>query len=58
MPSALTRADSTGCEEFLHCVRAAGFATNGAATGRACGLRPAPPCVPHVTLPVTATCKP
>ena len=31
-------------EEFLYCVKAAGFADGSAASGRACGLRPVPPC--------------
>jgi hypothetical protein len=31
-------------EEFLCCVKAAGYADGGAAVGRACGLRPVPPC--------------
>ena len=30
-------------EEFLYCVKAAGFAVGSAASGRACGLRPVPP---------------
>jgi len=30
-------------EEFLYCVKAAGFASGRAASGRACGLRPVPP---------------
>ena len=30
-------------EEFLYCVKAAGFADGSAASGRACGLRPVPP---------------
>lgn len=31
-------------EEFLYCVKAAGFAVGGTASGRACGLlRPVPP---------------
>ena len=35
-------------EEFLYCVKAAGFASGSAASGRACGLRPVPPCTaPH-----------
>jgi len=29
-------------EEFLYCVKAAGFADGSAASGRACGLRPVP----------------
>jgi hypothetical protein len=29
-------------EEFLYCVKAAGFAVGGSASGRACGLRPVP----------------
>ena len=37
---------ASGCsgEEFLYCVKAAGYAGGGAASGRACGLRPVPPC--------------
>jgi hypothetical protein len=31
------------CEEFLYCVKAAGYAGGSAASGRACGLRPVPP---------------
>ena len=31
-------------EEFLYCVKAAGNADGNAASGRACGLRPVPPC--------------
>ena len=36
---------ASGCsgEEFLYCVKAAGFADGSAASGRACGLRPVPP---------------
>ena len=35
-------------EDFLYCVKAAGFASGSAASGRACGLRPVPPCTaPH-----------
>ena len=30
-------------EEFLYCVKAAGFADGSPASGRACGLRPVPP---------------
>src|ERR1035437_8247261 len=30
-------------EEFLYCVKAAGFADGSVASGRACGLRPVPP---------------
>ena len=33
-------------EEFLYCVKAAGFAAAGAASGRAGGLRPVPPSAP------------
>ena len=34
-------------EEFLYCVKAAGYAGGGAAPGRACGLRPVPPYAAH-----------
>jgi len=40
-------------EEFLYCVKAAGFADRAAAVGRACGLRPVPPSAAHEDTPTT-----
>ena len=36
--------DRRRCEEFLYCVEAAGYASDSAASGRACGRRSVPPC--------------